>query len=189
MHWPLFANVIRFPDYLFFLPILAFLIIYVRFSVMVSAYHSYEKGTLPFTLTVTASLLLSRVCDLVIKACAFQDFSSVIKQELLGAFLSFMIDLAVVMIIFLFSRSRKERQRKITRLIIITCALPLIISLFEEIWFLAAFLQEINELYGSMAITSSELWAIIQAFAIPFIEAVLGFILMLLTHKLLKKNK
>lgn len=169
----------------YLLPILGFLIIYVRFSVMVSAYHSYDEGTLPFTLTVTASLILSRVCDLVIKSCVYSNYSSVFKNELFGAFLSFMIDLAVVIIILLFSRSKKERQRKATRLILITCAFPLVISLFEESWFLISFLQEINELYGSMAITTDELWSIIWAFAIPIIEAVLGFILIFLTHKIL----
>ncbi len=172
----------------YLIPVLAFLIIYVRFSVMVSAYHSYESGTLPFTLTVTSSLILTRVCDLIIKCFIYSDFSSVFGKELFGAFLSFMIDLAMVLIILILSRSKKERNRKITRLILITCAFPLIVSLFEEIWFLVAFLKEINELYGSMAINSKELWSIVWAFAVPFIEAVLGFIVIFVTHKILRKT-
>ena len=170
------------------IPILAFIVIYFRFAVMVSAYHSYREGTLPFTIIAVVSLVITGISYLIVKRFSSPDFARILENELIGTLMSFMIDLAVVILIFLFSRSKKEQKRTVTRLIIITCLFPLVISLIEEIWFLGVFLMEIKEESGSMAVTSSELGAIVKAFAVPFIEAILGFLLMLGTHKILKHS-
>lgn len=172
----------------YLIPFLAFLIIYVRFAVMVSAYHSYDNaGTIPFTAVVVASFLVSKISDMIIKNFAYANFDKMFNDELIGAFLSFMIELAIVIIIFMFSRSKSEKSRTVTRLIIITCLFPLVISLFEETWFLVAFLKEIREIDGSMMLRPDEFAAIVKAFVIPIVEAALGFGVIYGVHILLIK--
>lgn len=163
------------------LPVIAFLLIYIRFAVLVSVYHSYREGILPFTLIASASLILTRICDLVIKNFVYTDLASVFADELLGAVLSFMIDLAVVILILLFSRSRKETERRITFLAVITCIFPLLISLSEESVIIIDFWM--RDLGGKVVFTPS----MAKALLLPLGEAVLGFLLIFATHRILYK--
>ncbi len=170
------------------LPIVALLLIYIRFGVLVSAYHSYEKGTLPFTLTAIASLVLTRVSEHIIYVITY-NASVITGSYILSIITSFMIDLAVVLLLLLFSRGQKERQRKVIRLILIACAFPLAISIFEETWYLINILIQIKAEYGSAALTGAEIGSVVWSFTRPVINAVIGFVIMFLTHKILKSNK
>ncbi len=170
------------------LPIVALLVIYIRFGVLVSAYHSYEKGTLPFTLTAIASLVLTRVSELIIYKTTYRTAPVSTGSYLFSMLSSFMIDLAVVLLLLLFSRGQKERQRKVIRLILIACAFPLAISIFEETWYLINILIQIKAEYGSAALTGAEIGSVVWSFTRPVINAVIGFVIMFLTHKILKPN-
>lgn len=163
------------------IPVISFLLIYIRFAVLVSVYHSYGEGTLPFTLVATGSLILSHIFGLVIKNFVYADLASVFAEELLGAALSFMIDLAVVILIFLFSKTRREKQRRVTFLAIITCIFPLIISISEESVIIVDFWM--RDLGGQVVFTPS----MAKALLIPAAEAVLGFAVIFITHRLLLK--
>ncbi|MBQ4561898.1 MAG: hypothetical protein IJA55_06220 [Clostridia bacterium] len=169
------------------LPIIALLIIYIRYGVLVSAYHSYERGTLPFTMICVGSLICSRISEHII----YVSQSSAVNplSYLLSFVTSFMIDLAVVLLLLLFSRGQKERKRKVIRLILIACVFPLIITIFEETWYLINILIEIKAEYGNAALTGTEIGSVIWSFTRPVINAVIGFVIMLVTHKILKKQK
>lgn len=169
------------------LPIVALLLIYIRFGVLVSAYHSYEKGTLPFTLTAAASLILTRVSEYIVFKNTYAAAPVSTTSYLFSIFSSFMIDLAVVLLLLLFSRGPKERQRKVIRLILIACAFPLAISIIEETWYLINILIQIKAEYGNAALTGTEIGSVIWSFTRPVINAVIGFVIMLVTHKILKK--
>ncbi len=170
------------------IPIVALLLVYLRYGVLVSVYHSYEEGTLPFTAIGIISLVITRACELIIYRFTYSDMSDNIGYYLSSVGTSFMIDLAIVLLLLLFSRNKKERDRKATRLILIACLFPLVISLTEEIWFTTALLIEIKAEYGSVALNSSEITSIILGFVRPVINAVTGFVIMLFTHKTLKKD-
>lgn len=170
------------------LSVLALLLIYIRFGVLVSAYHSYAEGTLPFTLTAAASLVLTRVSEIIVYKTTYTTMPVSTGAYLLSIFTSFMIDLAVVILLLLFSRSRKERERSAIRLILIAAAFPLAIALFEETWYLVNILTEIKAEYGSAALTVSEALSAVWSFVRPVINAVIGFAIMLLTHKILKNS-
>ncbi|MBR4880651.1 MAG: hypothetical protein IKU19_01885 [Clostridia bacterium] len=167
------------------LPILALLLIYIRFGVLVSAYHSYNFGTLPFTLIVIVSLVLTRVSEHIVYVTVYAD-PEISGAYILSIIMSFMIDLAVVILLFLFSRSKKERQRTILPLILITCAFPLVITVIEESWYLINILIQIKAEYGSAALTMEESLSAIWSFVRPLINAVIGFGIMFVTHKTLK---
>ena len=168
------------------LPIAALLLIYIRFGVLVSAYHSYSEGTLPFTLTAIASLVLTRVSELIIYKTTYSTAPVGTGSYLFSIFCSFMIDLAVVLLLLLFSRGEKERKRKIIRLILIACAFPLAISIIEETWYLINILIQIKAEYGSAALTGTEFGSVVWSFTRPVINAGIGFVIMLVTHKILK---
>ena len=170
------------------LSLLALLLIYCRFGVLVSAYHSYTEGTLPFTLTAAGSLVLTRVSEMILYKATYATMPVSTGAYLLSIFTSFMIDLAVVILLLLFSRGAKERKRTAIRLILIACAFPLVISIFEEAWYLVNILIEIKSEYGSAALTTAETLSAIWSFVRPVINAVIGFAIMLLCHKILKNK-
>ena len=169
------------------LPVLALLLIYIRFGVLVSAYHSYERNTLPFTLVAVASLILTRVSEVIVYAFTYTAKPVSTGSYIFSVFSSFMIDLAVVILLLLFSRGLKERSRKVIRLILIACAFPLCISVIEETWYLINILIEIKSEYGSAVLTTAEALSAVWSFVRPVINAAAGFGIMLLTHKILKK--
>lgn len=170
------------------LPIVALLLIYIRFGVLVSAYHSYAEGTLPFTLVAVISLVLTRVSELIVYKTTYSTAPVSTGSYLLSILTSFMIDLAVVILLLLFSRSRREREHRAIRLMLIAAAFPLAISLFEETWYLVNILIQIKAEYGSAALTAAETLSAIWSFVRPVINAVIGFAMMLLTHKILKNR-
>lgn len=168
------------------LPIIALLIIYIRFGVLVSAYHSYQKGTLPFTCAAVVSFILTRVCELIIYKATYTTMPEDILSYILSAVTSFLIDLAIVILLLLFSRGAKERKRKALRLILIACAFPLAIGFAEEIWYMVLSLMDIKAEYGSMALTATDVFAALLYFVRPVMNAAIGFAIMFITHKILK---
>ena len=170
------------------LSVLALLLIYTRFGVLVSAYHSYAEGTLPFTLTAIASLVLTRVSEIIVYKATYTTMPVSTGAYLFSIFCSFMIDLAVLLLLLLFSRGKKERKRSVIRLILIASAFPLAITLFEESWYLVNILIEIKAESGSAALTAAETLSAVWSFVRPVINAVIGFAVMLLTHKILKNS-
>ena len=162
------------------LPIVALLLVYIRFGVLVSAYHSYTEATLPFTLTAIASLVLTRVSDIIIYKTAYTSLPAGTGAYLFSVLSSFMIDLAVLLLLLLFSRSKKERQRKAVVLMLIACAFPFFISMFDEISFLWVFWME--DLNGEVIFTPSMAYPFINI----VITAIAGFFVMFFTHKILK---
>lgn len=168
------------------LPILALLIIYIRYGVLISAYHSYVRGTLPFTLVCIVSLICSRISEHIIYIS--NNAPSNARSYVLSFITSFMIELAVVLLLFLFSRNKKERDRSVIPLILITCAFPLAISVIEETWYLINTLILIKAEYGSALLTGNEILTAILPYIRPLVNAVIGFAIMLVTHKILKKK-
>lgn len=162
------------------IPILGLLLVYIRYGVLVSAYHSYGFGTLPFTLTAAASLLLNAVSELIVHLSSGTAPGD-LPAYLLSITTTFMIGLAVTFILLLLSRSKKERKRKATRLMIVACVLPLIISLIDEITFLCMFWK--YDLGGQIIFTP----AMIYPFINILIEALAGFVIIFFTHKILKR--
>lgn len=167
------------------IPIIALLLVYLRFGVLVSAYHSYTSGIISFTLTAAASLVLTRICELIICGTVYSDFSENIAYYLTNALTSFMIDLAVVLILLLLSRSKKEKERKAFFLIFMAALIPFVITITEEIIFLIDFLSDIKKVYGSMALTGNETASILLTFAKPVFNGIFGFFFMWGTHKFL----
>ncbi len=170
------------------LPVVALLLIYIRFGVLVSAYHSYAEGTLPFTLVAVVSLVLTRVSEIIVYKSTYTVSPVSTGSYLFSLISSFMIDLAVVILLLLFSRSKKERQRSIVVIILIASAFPLVISLFEETWYLINILIQIKAEYGSAALTGVETLSALWSFTRPVINGVTGFVIMFFTHKILKSN-
>ena len=168
------------------LPVVALLLIYIRFGVLVSAYHSYAEGTLPFTLVAVVSLVLTRVSEIIVYKSTYTVSPVSTGSYLFSLISSFMIDLAVVIHLLLFSRSKKERQRSAVAIILIASAFPLVISLFEETWYLINILIQIKAEYGSAALNGTEILSVIWSFVRPVINAGIGFLIMLVTHKILK---
>ena len=171
----------------FILPIAALLLVYIRFGVLLSVYHTYERGTLIFTIIAVISLVLTRVSEHILYVYTYSHATVNTSSYLFSIFSSFMIDLATVLILLLFSRSKKERERKIFPLLIIACVIPLAVTLFDESVFLIKFLQEIKAEYGSTALTSAEIRSIVWVFVRPVINAVIGFVIMVTTYTILKR--
>ncbi len=170
--------------------IMAVFILYFRFAVLVCAYHGYStKKALPFTVTAIISLLLSQISELIISGYTYTDFAETPASYLLNAVLSFVMDLAIILILMLIC-SNKKKKLSFVRLTIITCALPLVISMADETIYLVQFLSEINQTYGSMYLSAGETLSVVTAFLRPILNAVLGSLIILGTHKfLLKKSK
>ena len=104
-----------------------------------------------------------------------------LNDELLNTLMSFMIELAVILLILLFSRNKKEQGRKVTRLALIAAAFPLINGIYEETLFLFYFWK--YELDGKIVITHS----MVLQYVILLVKAILGFFVIFFIHKLLLK--
>lgn len=168
----------------------ALLLLYIRFAVPVSVYHSYSgKNALPYTVVSVVSILLSQISRLIIYGYTYSDFASDSAPYLFNALTGFAIDLAVLLIIFVISRGSEERKRSIVRLALITCILSAAITLTDQIVYLIQFFVEINSVYGSMALTSEEARDIIIDCVRPFLNGGIGFVIILVTNRILKKIK
>lgn len=169
------------------LNILSLIIVYMRYGVLVSAYHSYKKGTLPFTVFGIISLLLTRICELIIYAAVYSDFAQNLLYYLSGLATNFMIELAIIIILLLLSRSHKEQSRTVTRLSLFACLIPCGAVLTEELFIFIKFLMDIKRDYGSMAMTGDEIISVLSAFGRPLLEALIGYGIIRMIHLGLKK--
>ncbi len=163
------------------LPVVGMLQIYIRYGVLTSVYHSYTKGTGRFTLVAVISILLARVGE-HIAYVASGTLTTEVAAYLVSVMSTFMIELAILLILLLISRGKKERSRKVYRLAIIACIFPFVVSVIDELSFLWMFWMD--DLGGQVVFTAS--------MALPFINiiirAILGFGIIVATHKILKKT-
>lgn len=162
------------------------IIVYFRFGVLLSVYHASDANTsLPFSAIAIFSFLISHVSQVVINACSYAGYRQSLKYYILSECLSFLIETAVLLILFMLSRSKKEKQRKPYFLFICASVLTASINLIQNVFMICRFFVEINEQYGSTEITNSELFSIIQDLSLPVILGIAGVFIMILTRKLI----